>query len=64
MKTVVSVITGILTVTAVIVSVSSDGYMSGNDWAAVITAIVGVLGGSAAVFSAPNKSIDTQKGNE
>lgn len=54
-KAVRAFLVGLGTVIAVFVSVASDGVMSGADWGAVLSAIVGTLVGTGAVAKTTNK---------
>ena len=54
-KTIVAVIIGLLQILSVYVVLIADGTFSATDQQAVIQATIIALGGSAAVYSIPNK---------
>lgn len=54
MKAIGAFMAGLATVAAVVVSVASDGNVSGPDIAAIISSIAGVLGSTGAVYQLTN----------
>lgn len=53
-KAVAAFLTGVLTVLAVVISVSEDG-ITAQEWGAVVSAIVGAIAGTGAVSQTKNK---------
>ncbi len=55
-KTVAAFLTGILTILGVVITVSEDGITS-QEWGAIVSALIGWLVSTGAVYQAKNKEV-------